>query len=131
MRVPRAVKIVAVKTILGLGLTGSLYHHSQWHNLGPRSPGAGRARSKKGPTKPFRKRVFFTFFSLIFQLKCIDINLFLVKFRKKQMSKKGEFSPKEFSGLNFQFNLSAGARCAKIWEGPQGPSYATKFIPYL
>ena len=42
------------------------------------------------------------------------------------MSKKGEFSPKKFPGQNFQkFNLSAGARGAKIPEGPQGPSYAT------
>ena len=30
------------------------------------------------------------------------------------------------SGNFFQkFNFSAGARGAKIWEGPQGPSYAT------
>ena len=42
------------------------------------------------------------------------------------MSKKGKFSPKKMSGQNVQkFNLSAGARGAKIQEGPQGPSYAT------
>ena len=37
------------------------------------------------------------------------------------MSKKGEFSVQNVQ----KFNLSAGARGAKIREGPQGPSYAT------
>ena len=42
------------------------------------------------------------------------------------MFKKGEFSPKKISGQNVQkFNMTAGARGAKIREGPQCPSYAT------
>ena len=42
------------------------------------------------------------------------------------MFKKGEFLPKKISGQNVQkFNLSAGARGARIREGPQCPSYAT------